>query len=216
MTFRNPIIPVLLAERDFTDIHSHTTLTDGSASISQMCESARNNGLKYFVISEHVREVLSYDYGAFVSMVKNESVQGLVAIPGSEAKVLNSTGNMDIDSLTLKASRLRIASFHDRPHNKIDYLTTIRKMLNNQTADVWGHPFALEAEFTDTEWLGLCVLAKDNGIVIEVSNRYPMTKQAFNILLETECPYLLASDAHSPSAIRKANDKPVFRDITNV
>ncbi|OGJ87874.1 MAG: hypothetical protein A2268_00750 [Candidatus Raymondbacteria bacterium RifOxyA12_full_50_37] len=210
MKFRNPLIPELLAMRDFADTHAHTNYADGADSIEAMAEQAQRNGLHCFALTEHVRaNGLTYDYTAFAQQVTACSGKDFMAINGTETKVLDAQGALDISPELAHASNLRIASFHDRMTPEM-HRTAVRAMLRNPLIDIWGHPCALDADYTIDEWISLCLLAKQNGVVIEVSNRYPMPAALFDILKESGCGYLYASDAHDAQSIRTARSLPVI------
>jgi histidinol phosphatase-like PHP family hydrolase len=206
---KNETINTLLAHRDTCDVHAHTHFTDGQDSIALMCGRARQNGLSFLVLSEHVRQKVTYDYTAFVDQVHSHSVPGFTALAGCEAKVLDESGGLDISPHTAKLSRVCIASFHGKIKGKSTFLKRAHAMLDNPLVDIWGHPFSLGVHLDFGDWRKLCEHARTAGVVIEVSDCYPMQERYFKIL-ERSCPYLLGSDAHAHEEIRKAHAPPTL------
>src|SRR5580704_2039095 len=52
-------LPVLVTERDVRgDLHSHTNLTDGQASLAQMVAAARDRGYQYYAITDHAPDLV--------------------------------------------------------------------------------------------------------------------------------------------------------------
>jgi len=198
------LIPLLAAHRDVSDIHVHTRLTDGKNTVQEMADAAVNKGLRFLVFSEHVRRITSYDYTVFKGAVEQCRRPGFTPFAGSEAKILDESGLVDMDDSVSKMSALRIASFHGEGFQRGFFLKAAHAVLENSSVDVWGHPFSTGLQLEDADWTKLFDHAGETGIAIEISSRYPMPHGVLALLKKSKAVYLFGSDAHVSDEIRRA------------
>ena len=78
-----------------SDLHTHSTLTDGADSPQRMADAAAAAGLHTWGLSDHVRTTSDWvvDY---VETVRGLRVPGLSVRCGVEAKILDTTGALDL------------------------------------------------------------------------------------------------------------------------
>jgi DNA polymerase (family X) len=111
-------LPALVTLEDLRgDLHSHTTASDGTASIEEMAIGAREAGYEYLAITDHSA---SMGFGAEVSpdellrqieRIRSADVEGIQLLAGSEVNILPD-GSLDYDDEHLAALDWVIASVH--------------------------------------------------------------------------------------------------------
>ena len=99
------------------DLHCHTTASDGTASIEQMAEAARDAGYEYLAITDHSATM---GFGSDVSperlreqieRIRATEVDGIELLAGSEVNILPD-GSLDYDDELLGALDWVLASVH--------------------------------------------------------------------------------------------------------
>ncbi|MDQ6605464.1 MAG: DNA polymerase/3'-5' exonuclease PolX [Actinomycetota bacterium] len=111
-------LPDLIRREDLRgDLHSHTTASDGTASIEQMASAAREAGYEYLAITDHSS---SMGFGADVSpdelraqieRIRGMQVEGIELLIGSEVNILPD-GSLDYPDELLAQLDWVIASVH--------------------------------------------------------------------------------------------------------
>ncbi len=114
----NGTLPDLITEADLRgDLHSHTTASDGTASVEQMASAARDAGYEYLAITDHSS---SMGFGADVSpdelkaqieRIRGMQVEGIELLIGSEVNILPD-GSLDYPDELLAQLDWVIASVH--------------------------------------------------------------------------------------------------------
>ena len=190
------------------DWHVHTNYVEGENSIHEMCEQARDNGLKLIAFTEHVRRKLDYDFNKYVKEIEHakKNFPGLKILIGCEAKVLFD-GGIDVSEEVAGRCDVVIASFHGFPPEEEEKIRALRTALRNPRMDIWGHPATF---FRDTnpeagqvrELIRLCIR---NRVLIENSLCPKYRPPA--VFLETArkigAKTVISSDAHSVRELRK-------------
>ena len=111
-------LPELIEVGDLRgDLHSHTTASDGTASVEEMAMAARDAGYEYLAITDHSA---SFGFGddlsperlrAHIERVRSVSIEGIELLAGSEVNVLPD-GTLDYPDETLSELDWVIASVH--------------------------------------------------------------------------------------------------------
>jgi putative hydrolase len=78
-----------------SDLHSHSDITDGSATPAQMADAAVSAGLQTWGLSDHVRADTPW-LGSYVDVVRALRRDGLTILCGVEAKMLDTSGRLDL------------------------------------------------------------------------------------------------------------------------
>jgi putative hydrolase len=78
------------------DFHVHSTFSDGASTLAENVEAARERGLRTLCLVDHVRRDTAWvpDFTAAVEPYRRQP--GLRVLAGVEAKILDSTGQLDI------------------------------------------------------------------------------------------------------------------------
>jgi putative hydrolase len=156
------------------DFHVHSDYTEGSNSVSEMCEQALINNLKLICFSEHVRKELLYDYGSMMADIERarKRYPRLRILSGCEAKVLDREGSLDVSADVLEKAEIVIASFHSFHYGrKQDFIAALAGALRNPRTDIWGHPatFLRNVELTEAETASIIRECMKRRVLVEDS-----------------------------------------------
>jgi DNA polymerase (family 10) len=156
-------LPDLLEQSDLKgDLHSHTTASDGTASIEEMALAAREAGYEYLAITDHSA---SFGFGddlspdrlrAHIERIRGTQVEGIELLAGSEVNVLPD-GSLDYSDEVLAELDWVIASVHSSFRIASDLMTArIQRAIEHPLVDAIGHlsgrkierrpPYAFDAE----------------------------------------------------------------------
>jgi DNA polymerase (family 10) len=156
-------LPELVRVEDLRgDLHSHTTASDGTASIEEMALAARQAGYEYLAITDHSA---SFGFGddlsperlrAHIAAIRATEVDGITLLAGSEVNILPD-GRLDYDDELLAELDWVVASVHSSFRLDAEAQTArIIAAIENPLVDVIGHlsgrkierraPYAFDAE----------------------------------------------------------------------
>ena len=127
------------------DLHSHTTASDGTASIEEMAVAARDFGYEYLAITDHSA---SFGFGDEVSpdrlreqiaRIRATEVDGIELLAGSELNILPD-GSLDYPDELLAELDWVIASVHSSFRMSADVMTDrIVRAIEHPLVDAIGH-----------------------------------------------------------------------------
>ena len=156
-------LPKLIERSDLRgDLHSHTTASDGTASIEEMALAARDFGYEYLAITDHSA---SFGFGDEVSpdalreqiaRIRATDVDGIELLAGSEVNILPD-GSLDYDDELLAELDWVIASVHSSFRMSAEAMTDrIIRAVEHPLVDAVGHltgrklerraPYAVDVE----------------------------------------------------------------------
>jgi DNA polymerase (family X) len=144
------------------DLHCHTTASDGTASIEEMAQAARDAGYEYLAITDHSA---SFGFGddlsperlrAQVERIRSTAIDGLQLLAGSEVNILPD-GSLDYDDEILAELDWVIASVHSSFRMpSADMTARIVRAIEHPLVDAIGHlsgrkierrpPYAFDSE----------------------------------------------------------------------
>ena len=139
-------LPKLIRQDDLRgDLHSHTTASDGTASIEEMALAAREFGYEYLAITDHSA---SFGFGDEVSpdrlreqiaRIHATEVDGIELLAGSEVNILPD-GSLDYPDELLAELDWVIASVHSSFRMSADVMTDrIVRAIEHPLVDAIGH-----------------------------------------------------------------------------
>jgi DNA polymerase (family X) len=146
-------LPDLVAEADVRgDLHTHTNLTDGQASLDEMVSFARGRGLEYYAITDHAPNLVMQRMTDEKMLVQREQVRRLseqlasdggrpmVLLHGTELNIAPD-GSVDWPADFLAGFDVCVASVHshfDQPRSEMTrrFITACE----NPYVNVIGHP----------------------------------------------------------------------------
>jgi DNA polymerase (family 10) len=156
-------LPKLIERSDLRgDLHSHTTASDGTASIEEMALAARDFGYEYLAITDHSA---SFGFGDEVSperlreqiaRIRATDIDGIELLAGSEVNILPD-GSLDYPDELLAELDWVIASVHSSFRMSSGAMTDrVIRAIEHPMVDVIGHltgrklerraPYALDVE----------------------------------------------------------------------
>ena len=97
------------------DLHVHTNWTDGQNSVFEMHKEACNKSLSHIFFSEHSRKNSNDWFFEFSKQVESLPNDVCKALKGTEVKILNFNGEIDINENFYKECDLIMASVHRFP-----------------------------------------------------------------------------------------------------
>ncbi|MGH2882691.1 MAG: DNA polymerase/3'-5' exonuclease PolX [Solirubrobacteraceae bacterium] len=139
-------LPTLIEQGDLRgDLHSHTTASDGTASIAEMALAARDFGHEYLAITDHSA---SFGFGDEVSpdrlreqiaRIRATEIDGIELLAGSEVNILPD-GTLDYPDDLLAHLDWVIASVHSSFRMSADAMTDrIVRAIEHPLVDAIGH-----------------------------------------------------------------------------
>jgi DNA polymerase (family X) len=142
-------LPALLELADLRgDLHTHSTWTDGRASIEQMARSAEKHRLEYFALTDHSQRLKMVngldparlrDQWREIDSVR-ERVPGVKLLRGIEVDILED-GELDLPQDVLAELDWVVASVHSKLDQEPAAMTErLLRAIRNPMVDVIGHP----------------------------------------------------------------------------
>ncbi|MDT0632889.1 helix-hairpin-helix domain-containing protein [Rubrivirga litoralis] len=177
--------PALLTSADLRGtVHNHTTASDGSATLREMCDAARERGLGYFGVCDHSRS-LQIAHGLSVDAVLGQVEEvarlnddyaaegvGFRVFSGSEVDIL-ADGSMDFPDSVLAQLDVVVASVH-QGFNMTEAEATARvvRAVSNPHVDVLGHPtgrLLLRREGYPLDHEAVLDACAEHGVAVELN-----------------------------------------------
>jgi len=206
-------LPVLLERSDLRgDLHTHSTYTDGRASIEEMAGAAAEMGLEYFAVTDHSRRI-AMAHGLDPERLREQAreierigakLRGVKLLRGIEVDILDD-GTLDLPDDALAELDWVVASVHYKlEQNARDMTRRMIKAIRNRHVDVIGHPSGrlighrLPSDFDLGEVLRV---AREEGCALEVNSqpdRLDLTDVACMAARKAGVKLVVSSDAHSP------------------
>ncbi|UCF31385.1 MAG: DNA polymerase/3'-5' exonuclease PolX [bacterium] len=171
-------LPDLVEPEDIEGaLHVHTIASDGSSTLEEMVEAARNLGLTYIGVTEHSRSA-RYARGLEPDRVKtewaridrlNSNLEDFLVLKGIEADILPD-GSLDYPDDILASFDFVIGSVHSNftmPEREMT--DRICSALSNPYLDILGHPtgrllLTREPYAVDMEVVLECAAANDKAV----------------------------------------------------
>lgn len=205
-------LPKLLELEDIKgDLHMHTTATDGTASITEMIEAARERGLKYIAITDHSKRVTMANgldaerlraHWAEIRQIR-ESYTDIEVLCGIECDILEDA-ELDLDDEVLSEADWVIAVLHYGLKQSGDQI--MKRLLNavkNRHVCAIGHPSGRivgRRPGADIHYPDLFKAAADHGVLMEI-NAHPSRLDLDDIQAAAAkdhgIPIVINTDAHS-------------------
>ncbi|MEP7289065.1 MAG: DNA polymerase/3'-5' exonuclease PolX [Chloroflexota bacterium] len=175
-------LPHLIQASDIhSDLHMHTTWSDGKLSVREMAETARARGLSHIVITDHsvslgVAGGLSIErlraQREEIRQVDSEMGPNFRVFQGTEMEI-RTDGQLDFPDEVLAELDVVVASLHsglrqERAQVTQRLLTAIR----NPHVDIIGHPrgqLIPSREGADLDMDAVFAAAKETGTVLEIN-----------------------------------------------
>ncbi|MFZ4814424.1 MAG: DNA polymerase/3'-5' exonuclease PolX, partial [Phototrophicaceae bacterium] len=208
-------LPKLITLADIrSDLHMHTTWSDGRLSVREMAEEARKRGREYIVITDH-SPGLGVANGLSIErlMQKGEEVRRVNAEMGDDFHVFHGTemdiladGTMDYPDEVLAELDFVIASLHVSLGQPRDVITNrMLNAINNPHVDLIGHPRAQQIgrrDPADLDMEAVFAAAAKTGVALEINSnpaRLDLEAQYARRAVEMGILISINTDAHNAS-----------------
>ena len=204
-------LPSLITVPDLRgDLHSHTTASDGTASIEEMALAARNAGYEYLAITDHSTSVavridpaqLSAHVARIRELSGTDAVGGITLLAGSEVNILPD-GSLDYDDETLAELDWVVASVHSSMAMDSAAMTArIVRAISNPLVDVIGHLSGRKIERRPPyrfDFPAIVEAARETGTLLEINSspdRRDMDEVHARAAAEAGIPIVINCDAH--------------------
>ena len=142
-------IPRLVRVDDLRgDLHTHTDLTDGVASLETMAEAARRRGYEYYAVTDHAPDLVMQRMTDEKMLAQREQVRaltphltgGLVLLHGTELNI-GPDGSVDWDGDFLAGFDICVASVHSHfEQSRAEMTRRFVAACENPHVNVIGHP----------------------------------------------------------------------------
>ena len=203
-------IPRLVRVDDLRgDLHTHTDLTDGVASLETMADAARRRGYEYYAITDHAPDLIMQRMTDEKMLAQREQVRaleaGLVLLHGTELNI-GPDGSVDWDADFLAGFDICVASVHS--HFELSRTEMTRRFVaacENPHVNVIGHPTArrmgkrppVEVDFGE-----LFRACARTGTALEINaspQRLDLPSDHIRAARDAGVRFAIDSDAHSVS-----------------
>ena len=138
-------IPRLVRVDDLRgDLHTHTDLTDGVASLEAMADAARRRGYEYYAVTDHAPDLIMQRMTDEKMLAQWEQVRaldaGLVLLHGTELNI-GPDGSVDWDADFLAGFDICVASVHSHfEQSRAEMTRRFVAACENPHVNVIGHP----------------------------------------------------------------------------
>lgn len=199
------------------NIHSHTTWSDGKASLLDMAQAAKAMGLQYYTVTEH-SQTSSYAGGLSIDRLKaqwdeidqvNEQLEGITLLKGIESDILED-GSLDYPDAILEKLDVVIGSIHQRYSQDENAMT--KRVLNafdNPNFQIWGHPTGRLLNRRDAAPMRMEEIldkAARKGVAIEINGcpeRLDAKAEHVRLALQRGLELVVSTDAHSVAELHQ-------------
>jgi DNA polymerase (family 10) len=206
-------LPKLIEVKDIrSNLHMHSTYSDGKLSMMDMAKAAIKRGLKVIVFSDHsvslgVANGLSLEdhkkQAAEIKKIQKQLGDEILVLHSSEVEI-KADGSLDYPDDFLASLDLVVASLHSslrQPREKIT--ERLLNAVNNPHVDIIGHPTGREIpdrEGADLDMEAVLQAAAKSGVAMEINaSPYRLDLDDMHARRAKELGVLLSinTDAHS-------------------
>lgn len=210
-------IPQVIEERDIkSNLHTHTTWSDGSQSIEGMARSAIERGYEILAITDHSRG-MGIVRGLQIEDLERQraEVQSAQARFGDSIRLLHGTevdiladGTLAYPDDVLAGLDLVIASLHVSLRQPREVVTArLLGAIRNPHVDIIAHPSGRllpNREGADLDWEAVLQAARESGVALEI-NADPARLDLNDVYARRAAalgiPITINSDAHTADGL---------------
>ena len=195
------------------DLQVQTDWTDGAASLEEMAQAARAQGLEYVAITDHTRDLAmarGLDEARLLEQAEairklNERLRGFRVLSGAEVNI-REDGSLDVADEALARLEVVGAAVHSHFRQPRAAMTRrIVRAIENPHVDILFHPMGRSLGHREAVALDLDALiaaAKRTGTVLEIDampDRLDLPDEAVRKAVEAGVKLAIDSDAHQPA-----------------
>ncbi len=178
-------LPELVTEADIRgDLHTHTDLTDGVASLADMVAAARARGYRYYAVTDHAKDLPMQRMTDAKMLAQREKIRAMAGAGGAGRMVLlhgtelniGPDGGVDWDADFLSGFDICVASVHSHFTQPVAEMTRrFVRACENPYVNVIGHPTTRQINRrrpVEADWDEVFAAAARTGTAMEI-NSYP-------------------------------------------
>ncbi len=205
-------VPELISVRDIRgELHAHTVSSDGTATIAQMRDAARQRGYEYLGISDHSRSLKiagglsEEDLWAQIRFLDkiNENDSGFKILKSAEVDILGD-GTLDYPNELLRELDYTVCSIHSRfSLNKAQQTERILRAMDNRYFNLLGHAtgrLLLKRPGYEIDLERVVSHARANGCGFEINSspdRLDLSAENARLARDAGIKIAINTDAHS-------------------
>lgn len=210
-------LPQLIELNDIrSDLHTHSTWSDGKVSIKEMAIAAKERGYKILAITDHspslgitqgLKEEDIRPQREEIAVAQEELGDSILILQGAEVEI-KADGSLDYSDQVLAEFDIVFASLHVSLRQPREQVT--QRLLNaiqNPNVDIIGHPTGRlipDREGADLDMEAVFSAAAKSGIALEISahpERLDLNDIHARQAIELGIPLSINTDAHSPGEL---------------
>ncbi len=209
-------LPVLVQDSDIRgDLHTHTNLTDGVATLAEMVAAGRTRGYEYYAITDHAPNLFMQRMTTEKMLAQREQVrrleESLAADGGAPIRLLHGTelniaadGSVDWPDEVLAGFDIRVASVHSHFDQPRDEMTRrFVRACQNPYVNVIGHPTARRIgrrPGVDVDLAALFRVCAETGTALEINShpeRLDLPAEHIRAARDAGVKFAIDTDAHA-------------------
>lgn len=164
-----------------SDLHVHTTWSDGRNSLEEMAEAAIQRGLKCIAICDHSPLLIQryqnasyfFEQAGAIDALRLKMNGRLTILKGVEVDILPD-GNLDLPEQVLQRFEIVVASMHVELEQPRQQATArLIRAIENPSVDIIGHPGGRifpSLDVTDLDWERVYRAAAFNRVALEINS----------------------------------------------
>ncbi|TVZ00326.1 DNA polymerase/3'-5' exonuclease PolX [Trebonia kvetii] len=202
--------PELVRMKDLRgDLHTHTDLTDGVASLTAMLEAGEAKGYAYYAVTDHAPNLVMQRMTAEKILAQREEVRalagstGMALLHGSELNIAPD-GSVDWDEDFLSGFDLCVASVHSHFDQDRQAMTArFVAAAENPCVNVIGHPLTRKLGRrppVDVDFDALYAACARTGTALEINaspDRMDLPPEHLAAARDAGVKFSIDTDAHS-------------------
>ncbi len=195
------------------DVHSHSTWSDGKATMLEMARGAEAMGYTYLGVTDHsprIKVVNGLDADRLLAQSREMAevqaqVPGVALLQGIEVDILED-GSLDLPDMVLELLDVVIASPHVKLRQEPTAMTErMLRAVSHPHVDVIGHPTGRRPGSRDGASYDFEAVFKEaarHHVALEIDcdpARMDLSPEMARLALELGCTFSLDADAHAPA-----------------
>jgi putative hydrolase len=197
------------------DVHSHSTWSDGKATMLEMARGAEAIGYSYLGVTDHsprIKVVNGLDADRLLAQSREMAevqaqVPGVALLQGIEVDILED-GALDLPDMVLELLDVVIASPHVKLRQEPAAMTErMLRAVSHPHVDVIGHPTGRRPgsrEGANYDFEAVFKEAARHHVALEIDcdpARMDLSPEMARLALELGCNFTLDADAHAPAEL---------------
>ncbi|MGH7177706.1 MAG: DNA polymerase/3'-5' exonuclease PolX [Tepidisphaeraceae bacterium] len=211
-------LPKLISVADIRgDLHSHTTASDGVATIEQMAQAALALGYEYLAITDHSKSQTIANGLTAERLLKHvkeihkvsERMKGITLLAGCEVDIL-ADGTLDFEDAILRELDIVVASPHVALKQESEKATErILRAIDNRYVSIIGHPTGRlinSRAGLPLDFAKVFTAASKSGTALEINAGYPrldLNDLNSRAAIKAGCMLAIDTDAHSIEGLKE-------------